>query len=583
MLRLGLLSMAIPRVQEKSIRAAKRWRVATIKIQAAQRFAKMVHLPEEEKLSMQQGNRQAQLLSKLCPVEDIFSSEKKQMSSYEALLGEAQAAGLAAAFRDAALKPKKSLYYWDFRSTSITPSMPVTRSCSPRSIKDLAATSPKRASDVIKNVGAVSKVRPRMSEEAFDALRIIGSGSSGQVYLVRDRVTGSEYAMKVMNKLDVIAKQRSERVLLEKEILCKMNKHKLFTNLFYAFHTSSDAAPWQSRFFLVLEYCKRGNLHEVVIDHFQRKHNLLTDDEVARCLTSAAAGDGLGTLKEILRTKSENPRVALPRSCVKLILSEVALALDALHTVGYAYRDLKPQNILLHEDGHIRLGDFGVAKVICHRRQGAHRTSTFVGTLEYMAPEIVAGDSQYAHVDWWAYGILAYELLYGKTPFQSKIDCNSGNCQKELFFSIMEPEKIEYPPIPGQKTRSLVQLIQRQLRVNPQKRLNVAQVRSSMFFRNVRWDLLLEGKGPGKYLQPSANPLTRSISSGWPAKLAGMKLDSFLRRQKPTATCSKDEYSGSQRTKGLQKFHSGLTVECRSKLSASAESLCFSEFQWSQT
>lgn len=165
---------------------------------------------------------------------------------------------------------------------------------------------------------------------------------------------------------------------------------------------------------------------------------------------------------EFYRTIQSQPDSCLTEDQMRFYSAEVLLALEYLHALGFIYRDLKPENILLHADGHVRLADFDLSKTsgraidarVVQNAMGIGPsgtapqmvvepnfvTNSFVGTEEYLAPEVIIGKGHSASVDWWTFGILMYEMLYGTTPFR-------GRTQNDTFRRI-EAADVQFPNHP---------------------------------------------------------------------------------------------------------------------------------------
>ncbi len=258
----------------------------------------------------------------------------------------------------------------------------------------------------------------------FEVLAVLGRGTYGKVLQVRKRSSGALYAMKVMRKADVIARNQVRHTLTERTLL-ETVRHPFIVTLHYAFQ--SDSA-----LFLVMALQSGGEL----FFHLRRE----------------------GAFSE--------PRV-------RLYAAEILLALDALHRARFVYRDLKPENVLLDGEGHVRLSDFGLAKQI----QGALDAggSTFCGTPSYMAPEVLLGTGHGLAVDWWSFGTLIYETLAGAPPFYSR------NLH-EMYRSILCGD-LRWPPSIGKAARAMLEGL---LVRDPLRRLGAqgtAQIQRQKFFK----------------------------------------------------------------------------------------------------
>ncbi|CAK9293569.1 unnamed protein product [Gordionus sp. m RMFG-2023] len=230
---------------------------------------------------------------------------------------------------------------------------------------------------------------PRVSDEEFDKLKVLGEGAFGKVYLVRHNKSHDNkvlfFATKVLNKEFIIRSKCKDHVLTEKRILQCINFPFLVT-LYYYYKDSLNL-------YLVTEFVEGGDLFK----HIKK-----------------------------LRRFSESQS--------KFYSAQVILAIEYLHSNGLVYRDLKPENILLDQWGYLKMTDFGFAKyMLLHNNQtnSSGRTWTVCGTPEYMAPEIIVQNRGYdGSVDWWSLGVLIFEMCAGYTPFR-------GKEEKEIFRNIV--------------------------------------------------------------------------------------------------------------------------------------------------
>ncbi|KAE8709125.1 Protein kinase G11A [Hibiscus syriacus] len=346
----------------------------------------------------------------------------------------------------------------------------------------------------------------------FRLLRRLGCGDIGSVYLSDLSGTKCYFAIKVMDKASLASRKKLLRAQTEREILQSLD-HPFLPTLYTHFETEKFSC-------LVMEFCPGGDLH---------------------------------TLRQ------KQPRKHFPEQAVKFYVAEVLLALEYLHMLGIIYRDLKPENVLVREDGHIMLSDFDlslrcsvsptlvrtsslesdtlrknpvycvqpaciepsciqpscVAPTTCFsprlfsskskkdRKPKCEianqvsplpeliaeptdaRSMSFVGTHEYLAPEIIKGEGHGSAVDWWTFGIFLYELLFGKTPFKG-----SGN-RATLFNVIGEHLRFPESPVVSFAARDLIRGL---LVKEPQHRLaykrGATEIKQQPFFEGVNWALI---------------------------------------------------------------------------------------------
>ncbi|KAM7538559.1 hypothetical protein Aperf_G00000048700 [Anoplocephala perfoliata] len=281
----------------------------------------------------------------------------------------------------------------------------------------------------------------KVSPSDFELLSVIGQGSFGKVFLVK-KLNGKDsqtvYAMKVLKKAVLKVKDRI-RSKTERDILAKI-RHPFIVSLNYAFQT-------EGKVYLILEFVKGGDL-------FSR------------------------LAKEFMFTETD----------VMFYLAEIAVALNHLHQLGIVYRDLKPENVLLTEEGHIKLTDFGLSKVSIYDGTDDNKSYSFCGTVEYMAPEIVNRRGHSSAADWWSFGVLMYEMLTGTLPFH-------GDTRKDTMTQIMKA-KLEMPQSLSPGAQSLLrQLFKR----TPANRLGYGpdgfqKLQAHEFFQLINWTDLVNLK-----------------------------------------------------------------------------------------
>eukprot|EP00581_Thalassiosira_minuscula_P003246 CAMPEP_0183738070 /NCGR_PEP_ID=MMETSP0737-20130205/53690_1 /TAXON_ID=385413 /ORGANISM="Thalassiosira miniscula, Strain CCMP1093" /LENGTH=693 /DNA_ID=CAMNT_0025972517 /DNA_START=53 /DNA_END=2131 /DNA_ORIENTATION=+ len=251
-----------------------------------------------------------------------------------------------------------------------------------------ASDSPVEPSDETENENGKKFIAPK----DFELRKVIGMGAFGKVLQVRNRHSSKIFAMKVISKR--LIKRKSsyvENILAERNILSKIANHPFIVTMHASFQT-------REKLFIIMDFCAGGEL-------FLK----LGREGIFRERTAA------------------------------FYLAEITLALEHLHSINVLHRDLKPENILLGSDGHCRLTDFGLAKDFTGSGDNEDgRARTLCGTMEYMAPEMVARKWYGKGADFWSLGCIAYEMLSGLPPFSSK----KGS--KELFRKIMN-ERIRMP------------------------------------------------------------------------------------------------------------------------------------------
>ncbi|KAM7261246.1 hypothetical protein ACFE04_026721 [Oxalis oulophora] len=345
----------------------------------------------------------------------------------------------------------------------------------------------------------------------FRLLKRLGCGDIGSVYLSELSGTRCYFAMKVMDKASLASRKKLSRAQTEREIL-QLLDHPFLPTLYTHFETDRFSC-------LVMEYCPGGDLH---------------------------------TLRQ------RQPGKHFSEYAARFYAAEVLLALEYLHMLGVVYRDLKPENVLVRDDGHIMLSDFDLSlrcavspmlikssfdfdpskrtgnAAFCvqptcmeptsacigpacflprlfpqrnKKKNGklrtdlglpstntlpelvaeptAARSMSFVGTHEYLAPEIIKGEGHGSAVDWWTFGIFLHELLYGKTPFK-------GSVNRATLFNVVG-QQLRFPESPATSYASR-DLIRGLLVKEPQHRLGVkrgaTEIKQHPFFEGVNWALI---------------------------------------------------------------------------------------------
>uniref|UniRef100_A0A672LJ73 protein kinase C n=1 Tax=Sinocyclocheilus grahami TaxID=75366 RepID=A0A672LJ73_SINGR len=307
-----------------------------------------------------------------------------------------------------------------------------------------------------------------MQMEDFNCISVLGRGHFGKVLLAEFKRTGKLYAIKALKKGDVVTRDEVDSLMCEKRIFetINMSRHPFLVNLCGCFQTPDHVC-------FVMEYSPGGDL----MTHI---HNSIFSERQARFYSAC-----------------------------------VLLGLEFLHQNRIVYRDLKLDNLLMDSDGFVRIADFG----LCKEGMGhGDRTSTFCGTPEFLAPEVLT-DSMYTRaVDWWGLGVLIYEMLVGESPFP-------GDDEEEVFDSIVNDE-VRYPRFMSPES---VSIIQKLLQKNPEKRLGAGEqdaneVKRHRFFQGIDWEALL-----AKRVKP---PFLPSIKA--PADVSNF--DEEFTRLKPVLT-----------------------------------------------
>ena len=280
----------------------------------------------------------------------------------------------------------------------------------------------------------------------FEMIKVIGRGSIGKIILVKYKKDGKYYAMKSMRKDQILSEDLIDNIMVEKNILLEGQCEFILTLNFFM--------QTQERIYFITPYIKGGDLF----------HKLKTD-------------------------------IFFKEDLVRFFTAQVAIALQHLHDLGFAYRDLKPENILLNDDGYIKLCDFGSSTSI----QGTEKETNFAGSPEYTSPEMITHSGHTFMCDWWSFGILLYELLYGKTPFFN-LDKNrmydlicSGSISFPKFIQIEGEDKPRNYKVSDDAKNLIIKLLEK----DPGTRLGrkgLTEIKKHPFFNGINFEDLEKKK-----------------------------------------------------------------------------------------
>ena len=284
----------------------------------------------------------------------------------------------------------------------------------------------------------------------FDEMKVLGKGSFGKVLLVRYKKNQKLYAMKILKKAVIMKNNEEIHTKTERKILAKIN-HPFIVSLYFAFQD-------EKKLYLITEFMQGGELFY----HLHRERFFSNE-----------------------RTQ--------------FYAAEIVLALDHLHKNNCIYRDLKPENVLLDKDGHIKLADFGLSKIMLEKNKA--KAFTLCGTPDYLAPEILEDKGYDKTVDWWSLGALIYEMLVGYSPFKMK---------KGEQLNI---EKYKAPvPLHNHFTPEAKMIITDLLVVEPSKRLGYGSngtenIKKHPFFKDINWEELYNKKVEPEFVPKIFNEL----------------------------------------------------------------------------
>ncbi|KAG6018315.1 hypothetical protein E4U43_004457 [Claviceps pusilla] len=315
----------------------------------------------------------------------------------------------------------------------------------------------------------------------FSFGRVLGEGSYSTVFLATDRQTLKEYAIKVLEKRHIIKEKKIKYVNIEKNTLNRLTEHPGIVRLYYTFQDETSL-------YYVLDLCNGGEL--------------------------------LGVLK---RTGT------FDLDCARFYGAQILDSIDYMHSRGVIHRDLKPENVLLDDQMHVKITDFGTAKLLkdpreehdtqlIDRGQGSKstpsqgdvnddgRAASFVGTAEYVSPELLTHKSAGKPSDIWAFGCIIYQLLAGRPPFKAGSE----------YLTFQKIVNLEYE-FPGGFPPSARDLIERCLVLDPARRLTIEHIKNHEFFDGQPF-----GKALWRTKAPRLRPYVSSVSEPTIIQLNGL-------------------------------------------------------------
>ncbi|CAI2370208.1 unnamed protein product [Moneuplotes crassus] len=275
-----------------------------------------------------------------------------------------------------------------------------------------------------------SKEDEPVTLRSFSVIKIIGEGAYGKVYLVKKIDTGVLYAMKVIRKSGIYTKKDEKQVLTEKDITQQIDSPYI-VKLHFSFQS-------ETKLFLILDFMDAGDLCYHIVH--KRK------------------------IKEPLAVN---------------ISAQILLGLKCLHENNILYRDLKPMNILIDQDFGVKLTDFGLSK----RKSSTanpEMTNSICGTVQYLAPEVALGNDYSFAIDWWSFGVILYEMISGKLPFDSN--------ERSIVVKNILCKSIKYGKCFSPNAKDLVSKL---LVRDPDKRLGAGGAEEVMehdFFKDIDWE-----------------------------------------------------------------------------------------------
>ncbi|XP_030384680.1 cAMP-dependent protein kinase catalytic subunit 1-like [Scaptodrosophila lebanonensis] len=284
-----------------------------------------------------------------------------------------------------------------------------------------------------------------MSVDDFELSKTLGVGTFGRVLFVQQKPTKTYYAMKIISKKKVVRLSQVEHTLSEKRNLRAVS-YPFIVSLLYHFKDNSNL-------YLVMEFVPGGELFTYL----------------------SKAGH-------------------LSESHANFYAAQIAMAFQYLHYLDLIYRDLKPENILIDAQGYVKICDFGLVKQI------KDRTWTFCGTPEYLAPEIILAKGYNKSVDWWAFGVLIFEMVAGHPPFQS-------NNPMKIYEQILTSEVY----FPSRFSTNLKNLLRKLLEKDMTKRYGnlsggINDIKDQEWFRMTNWISIFKKKIPAPFIPQIKGP-----------------------------------------------------------------------------
>uniref|UniRef100_A0A8D3AXC3 Serine/threonine-protein kinase Sgk1 n=1 Tax=Scophthalmus maximus TaxID=52904 RepID=A0A8D3AXC3_SCOMX len=293
-----------------------------------------------------------------------------------------------------------------------------------------------RNSSISRNINLGPSGNPHAKPTDFDFLKVIGKGSFGKVFLAKLKHDEKYYAVKVLQKKVILNRKEQKHIMAERNVLLKNVKHPFLVGLHYSFQTAD-------KLYFVLDFINGGEL----FFHLQKERTF-------------------------------------PEPRAKFYIAEMASALGYLHSLTIVYRDLKPENILLDQEGHIVLTDFGLCKEGISQTD---TTSTFCGTPEYLAPEVLRKQPYDNTVDWWCLGSVLYEMLFGLPPFYSR-DTH------EMYDNILHKPLAMRPGASSTAWSLLQALLEKDGTYRLGSRDDFNEIKAHNFFSSINWDDLEQKK-----------------------------------------------------------------------------------------